>query len=180
MLLVKPVGQAVEKGLGLHGLVERRIEHAHHKRIRHQLLAGLHAYDIGRIVQGRQVIALPHHIQHRVGNHHGARKFLPSVNQPVSHHVNLRVISDDPLFFIHQRAQNPVHRLLVVLHGACFLDFYPPARLIVKNPVNPNALALSLGEHLLCVRVNHLKFQRRAAAVDNLNFCRLPFSLEHV
>ena len=83
------VGKAVQKCLWLHGLVKCRIKYPHHQGVRHQFTAGLHPHQIGRIMQGRQVITLRHGMNDFFADDNRASELLPSVDQPVSHHVNL-------------------------------------------------------------------------------------------
>ena len=168
VFLIIFIRQAVHIGFLRHGLVEGGVEHGHHGGIRHQLPAGINADQVRGIVQRGQVIALLHCRQHFAVYHHGFRELLPAMHHAVSHRADLVQASHHARPGIGQRFQHQADGLRVVGHGGHIFLLLAALRGVGYHAsVDADSLAEPFGKALLGLRVDQLKFQGGAPAINH-------------
>ena len=69
VLLVQLVRNGIHECLGRHGLMEGGVKHTHLGQARHQFLHGIHALQVGGIMQRGQVRTLLKGLQHLIGQY---------------------------------------------------------------------------------------------------------------
>ena len=95
VLAVVFVGERIDVGLFGHGLVEGGVEGPGHGDAGQDLLAGLDADDVGRVVQRRQRDALFQGVQDGFGDRHGAVEFFAGVDHAVADGEYFSFVLDD-------------------------------------------------------------------------------------
>ena len=100
---VEFVGDGIHIGFLRHGLVERRVEHAHLRQSRHEFGYCLHTFQVGRIVERCQVDAFLEHAQHFVVDDHTLVELLSTVHHPVSHGIYLPEVFDGSDFRVGEQ-----------------------------------------------------------------------------
>ena len=172
VLLIVLIGQGVGVGHGGHGLVECGVKHGHLGHVgAHDGGAGLDAGDVGRVVQGGQGDALLQGGHHLVVDLHGGGEGLAAVDHPVAHRLDLLHGAHHAVGRVHQGVQHRLNGLGMGGHSHVLgVDGLLAGGLVGKFPVDADALAQALGQHLLAVGVQQLVLQGRAAGVDYKNF----------
>ena len=66
-----------------------RIEYAHHRHIRHDLLTGIDPDQVGRIVERRQIVTLFDCSQNLIIQYYRSGEFLTAMYDTVSHRIDL-------------------------------------------------------------------------------------------
>ncbi len=159
VLLIIGVGKPVHISLLRHGLVECCVKHPYHRGIGHQLPAGIDPDQVGRIVQGCQVIAFFHRLQHLIRDDHGLGEFLSPMDYPVSHGPDLIQVLHHTCGCIGQRLQHQTDGLCMVRHGCHRLLLLATLWRIRNHAAfNADPLTESLGQTLLRLGVNELEF----------------------
>ncbi len=167
VFLIIFIRQAVHIGFLRHGLVEGCVEDAYHGGVRHQLPAGVYAYQVGRVVQGGKVITLLHRRQHFAVYHHGAGEFLAAMHHAVPYRADFVQASHHSCPGIGKSLQHQANRLGVVGHGGDFSFLLAVLGGVGYHAsIDADPLAEALGEALLGLGVNELEFQGGAPAID--------------
>ena len=87
---VELVGEGVQVSALRQGLVERRVEDGDLRQARpEQLPGGLNAFDVGRVVQRRQLDHVFDAVEHFVGDEDGVREALAAMHDAVADGVNV-------------------------------------------------------------------------------------------
>ena len=184
VLAVVFVGQGVDVGLFGHGLVKGGVEDPGHGDAGQDLLAGLDAGDVGRVVQRRQRDALLEGGEHGLGDGHGAVELLAGVHHAVADGEDLAFVLDDAGLGVGEVADDQLDAVLVVGDVAGD-DVLLLALVVVQHrALDADPLQQALGQDLAGLHVDQLEFDRRTAAVDDQNFhcalfCRRIFNFNY-
>ena len=154
VLLVQFVGDGIHISLWRHRLVESCVEHAHVRQARHQLLHGIHALQVGRVVQRRQVRALFEGFQHLVGQEHALVELLAAMHHAVTYGINLVKTLDDTNLGVGQQREDELHALGVLRYVVHNLTLLAIGELhLYKGTVQAYTLGTATGHHTLVVHV---------------------------
>ena len=172
--LVEHVGQGVEEGHGLHGLVERGVEHRHVRHVAEEVPRRPVALDVRRVVQRRDVEALLDRPQHLVVDQHRGLEALAPVHHPVPDRLDLAPVPDDTRLLAGQEGQHALDGDLVLEDLGGLLDRGAPLRLVAQDGGPPDVLDQPLGERAVGARggrglvgLDELELHGGAAAVED-------------
>ncbi len=160
VLLIILIGKSIQIRLLRHGLMKRRVEHCHHRHIRHDLLAGIDADQICRIVERRQIVALLDGFQHLVIDDYGRCKLLAAVHHAVSDRVDLVKRLHYAVIRVCERVDHQFDRHSVIGHRRLDLYFILAGRRMGEHAaIDTDPLAESLREHSFRAAVDQLVFE---------------------
>ena len=159
-----------------HRLMERGIKHRDHRHPGHELFAGMNAGQVRRVVERRKIRDIADGADHIVVDENCLVKPLSAVDDTMSDSTDLGEGGDHTHLRVQQMVDDRLDRRAVIRHR----DLLSPlcsARRRVRDTgsLRADALAQTLGQHLLRDAVNQLILQRRTAAVNhqNVHICLL-------
>ena len=98
-----------------------RIEHAHHRQVRHEPPASLDAHDVRWVVQRSKVLAFLQRLHHCRVDQHGSCELLAAVHDAMPNGRYLPEIRDHADFRVDQALEDVFHRLFMISR-----DYVPP------------------------------------------------------
>ncbi len=168
VLLIEFVGDGIHIGLGGHGLVESGIEDAHLRQTGHEFLHGIHALQVGGVVQGSQVADGLEGLKHLVGEQHALVELLAAVHHAMTHGIDFLQVLDDTNLGVSQQREDElhalgmlgdvVHDLLLLAIGQFHLD---------ESAVEAHTLCTAAGHHALVVHIVQCILDRTTSTVKN-------------
>ena len=101
--------------------MERGVEHSDLRNVGQQSLDGIHALDVGRIVEGSQVVAGSESLHHFGSESDGLVELLSAVYHAMSYGIQLVETPKDSVFAAGQHFEDVLHALGVFLYGVLHL-----------------------------------------------------------
>ncbi len=152
--------------------MEGGIKHGDHGNIAHNGLAGVDAGDIGGVMQRREGNALLDGGHNGVVDLHGACKLLSAMDNAVAHRVDLLHGGHNAVLGAGELVDNSGDSFRMSGHGDVLVEYglITHQRAVLEMTVDTDALAKTLGHHILSLHINELILERGAACVDNKNF----------
>ena len=170
VLLVEAVGEGVHIRFGRHGLMESGVEHTHLLDAGENLLHGLDAGDVGRIVERSEVVAVLDLLKHLVGKEHALAELLGAVDHAMAYGINLVVGLDATHFGIGEDVEHSLHGTLVVDEAQLLNGFRAVGEFVFEESVGEtDFFHTTFGHDVFALGVNEFVFYRTAAAVENEN-----------
>ena len=166
VLLVPFVGQRVDIGMLRHGLVESGVEDGHMGNGRHEGLGRLDPFNVGRIVQRRQVLDLFDGIQDILVDHHRTGEFFAAMHHAVADGRNFVNTFENTMVRVGNGFDQQVDGSLMI--GAILLmviGFATGHFVHDERIADDDTFHHPLGYNLFFIPVKKLVFYRRTAAV---------------
>ena len=171
VLLVQVVRNGVKVRVGGHRLVERSVENTYLRQAGHQLADGLHALEVGRVVQRCEVDALLEGLEYLVVDYHALVKLLASVHHSVPYGVDFVKAFDYSDFGVGEQGEDELHALGVLRDVVHYLFLGAVGHLhLDERPLEADALGAARCHDRLVVHVVKCVLDGRAAAVQDKYF----------
>ena len=164
-------GDGVAIGLRGHGHMERSVEHGDLGLARHDLLAGLDAHEVGRVVERAEGDAVADGLLAGFVDDAGFNELVAAVQHAMADGIDLVRGLQNTVLRIDKDGQDGLNGFGMRGHGDVALDLQTGGGdLVCQLAIDVDALAQALGEDLTGGRVHQLVLQRRAACIDHENF----------
>ena len=147
--------------------MESGVEHGHLGGLGHDLLAGLDAHEVGRIVEGAQGDALLNGLDAGLVNDAALGESHAAMEHTVAHGRDLIGGGDNAFDGVNHDVQHCLNGLAMGGHGDILLHVVPAGDLVGQTAVDADALAQALGEDLAALGLHKLVLQGRAACIDD-------------
>ena len=89
--------------------MESRVEHAHLWDVGQQGSHGIHALDVGRVVEGSQVVAGGKRLHHLRGEQHRLVELLATMHHAVTHGIQFVQMLQHGILTLGEHVENPLH-----------------------------------------------------------------------
>ena len=176
------VGNAVQIGLGRHGLMEGGVEHGHHGGAGHDLLAGLDAHQVGGVVQGAQGDVFADGVHNGVVNNHGLGELFAAMQHAMAHGADLGHVGHHAMILVGQGPQHVAAGLHMGGHILVDDVFVLAAGILLGQlaALDADALHQALGQDGFILHIHQLIFERRRTGVDDQDFHKCVSSHDFV
>ena len=144
-----------------HRLMKSCVENGNLRDIGHNLLAGLNAHEVGRVVQRAKRDALGDGRDDGVVNKHALGEFFTAVYNAVTDGTDFAKAADDAVVFAGELFNNGINGLGMGRHGYLGFKLFLAVneRCVLKTAVNTNAFTDALSGDRLGLHVEQLVFQ---------------------
>ena len=168
VLLVEFVGNGIHISLGRHGLMESSVEDTHLGQSWHQFLHGVHALQVGGVMQRSQIGTFLEGLEHLVGKDNRLVELLSAVHHAVTHGINFRQVLNHANLGIGEQREDELHALCMLGDVVHNLFLFAVGELhFHKSAIETHALSASRCHHALVIHVVKRIFYRTAATVKN-------------
>ena len=171
VLLIVLVGDAVNVGLGRHGLVESGVEDDDVRLAGEDVHDGFEAHEVRGVVERSEGDDFFDSLDDFGGDEDGLRELLAAVDYAVAGRAELVEALEDAEFRIDEDVENVLDSRRVVGEGNFARHGVEAGlRVLDARAFDSDALDETLRKDLLAFHVDELILQRRASAVENKNF----------
>ena len=142
--------------------MEGSIKHTDLRQSRHQLLHGIHALQVCRIMQRSKVRAFLEGLQHLIGKNDRLVELLTTMHHAMTYGIDFVETLDNTDFGISEQRENELHALSMlrnVMHNLLFLAI--GQLYLYKSTIEAYTLGATTGHHTLVVHVIQSVFNRR-------------------
>ena len=171
VLLVVLVRKAVHVGIGRHRLMESSVEGDDLRDGRENLLHGVDAQQVRRIVERGEVAAEGDLLEDVVIHEDGAGEEIAALDDAVTHRLDVLQGLQDARLGIRQGFQDELHAHFVVCNRDVLHDFVPAGRSVLEDAGGKADL---LGdtlrddvEHVVVLHVEQLVLNGRTSTIDD-------------
>ncbi|MPN10414.1 hypothetical protein SDC9_157709 [bioreactor metagenome] len=150
---------AIQIRLWRHCLVEGRIKHSDHRRVGHDLLAGVNAHQISGVMQRCQLNVFLDSGNDLIVDDCGGSKKFSALHHTVADSSHFIHGCDDAIIFICQNLNHHSHCVQVILHIGHDNALFPIRLLRQFTAFDTDAFNHSLRDCCLVIHVDQLVFQ---------------------
>ena len=154
ILLVQFVGKSVHIGIVGHCLMKSGIEHTHLGNVGQKCANSVHTLDVGRVVQGSQVVAGSECLHNLGGEDNGLVELLAAVHHAVTYSIQFLQAIEHSIVASGEHLENPLYTSGVLLDGALHLvllavQLYDDAAIWQTNLLNTATCYHALVGHIV-------------------------------
>ena len=165
MLLIQVVGQGIHVSVVGHGLVEGSVEHTYLWDVWQEGRNGVHALDVGRVVEGSQVVAQGELLHHLGGEQYALVELLSTVYHAVTYGIQLVEVFQYGMFACGEHFEDELHTGGMLLDGAVYLEFLAIELELDERVRQTDFLDTTTGDDALVIHVVQCVFDATASAV---------------
>ena len=175
ILGVEFVGKCVHVGIVGHGLVESRVEDTHLGQVGEEFADGIHSLDVGRVVEGCEVVACGEGLHDLRSESDALVELLTSMHHAVSYGIQFLQASQYGIFSRGEYLEDPLHAGGVLLYGTLHLVLLAIELYGDETVGQTDFLDSTTCDDALVVHVVERVFDRTASAVENQNLHFLAY-----
>jgi len=167
VLLVELVGQGIHIGVVGHGLVEGGVEDSHLRDVGQEGFHGVHALDVGRVVERGQVVAGGEGFHDFGGEAHRLVETLATVHHAMADGIQFIETAEHGIGATGQHLKDELYAGGVLLDGTLHLVLLAVQLDSNKRIGQPNLFDAAAGNDRPVIHVVKCIFNGTAAAVEN-------------